>query len=530
MKFVRVLQDIHLHFSIDRGGPLHVNVRGFPDFNLEAAVLFGLSATEEQVLQQLQTHCPGGNCTWHESFDSLAVCSRCEDVGSQLTTFGEGSNLAFWLDKLVAGTNTFLMSMNGTAYQLPSGHFITNQDGLKPGKGPFLVMTSYGTSNPANSTSFKNLDTMIWSFSVLRHRDMTAAWSAEEPPEAVECALYYCVNNYNSKVVDSRNQQNVSEVADARRLPGSWNWSDPSHVLQVARPKDPLLSAARAQSIEFDPMFSFVHRTDLSIGMDQAGVEERRFNLSQVAVDSISAYFQSSFKYNATAEESGDTFTLMKPISSDEALPRETGLFNGFVIQVADSSPASQPSHLQAIYGSPDLSDRFQTLASSMSNAIRQGDDNGTTAQGEFLHLVVVYDVVWPWIIPHAFLIVSAAALLLITMTRTRPHKYGVVPVWKSSALAALSRGPAVAKIFTDVWTLRGSASVAELKKRAAEARVLLGPEETEMTHLDDNSSSSFLVSQGTGPRGDLDGARSEEEDARVPRGNIQYQSLGSRQ
>ena len=151
------------------------NALSFPDYLLETAVIVGLSATEKELKEKLRPIFPTGYCAWNESYVSLAVCSRCKDVSSDLKQFPDNTKIAVLVDVLVR-MNTMGQPPNGineTAFQLPNGRFISNEDrkAVKGEGSTSVLMTTFGTGDPEKTNKFKDLDTLIWSMTVLRRRD-----------------------------------------------------------------------------------------------------------------------------------------------------------------------------------------------------------------------------------------------------------------------------------------------------------------------------------------------------------------------
>lgn len=48
-------------------------------FGTQAAIMTGLTANSDNITQQLRLSCDSGHCRW-EKYQSLAVCSRCEEI------------------------------------------------------------------------------------------------------------------------------------------------------------------------------------------------------------------------------------------------------------------------------------------------------------------------------------------------------------------------------------------------------------------------------------------------------------------
>jgi hypothetical protein len=63
---------------------------------------------------------------------------------------------------------------NSTEYRLPNGLFVNNVD-LKPGTSfhPMVYLTMQGTTSPAKTVAMNNIDTLIWSQSIIKVENST---------------------------------------------------------------------------------------------------------------------------------------------------------------------------------------------------------------------------------------------------------------------------------------------------------------------------------------------------------------------
>lgn len=425
-----------------------------PDLSMQSAVLHGMDQPMESVLQQGNFNCPTGNCTW-PPFESLAVCNRCTNVEARLESIVPST----WAPDL------------GTAFTLPNGLYMFNANGWEYGSGESIVtdgkaategylMTALGTDNASETITAQDLDTMIWALSMLRVRPgpntTTITWP-DLPLSAMECALFYCVNSYDFKVLNGTLLVTTDQIMDTKRAENSW----------IAQDIQKHLNKSMSESIAFSEWYSEILRTDLMLVSPSGS----RFNISQPAVDSISHYYQSS-----------SAFTLydFKWQISDFKTVR----FNGFYMN--DSQIKYEPSIMQALFASQDLNATFTALAASMSNAIRTGADETfdgvprvvTGNKGEWK---TFYRVVWPWISLHCFIVATGVVFLLLTIRENKKHGR-VVPMWKSSSLAVLNRGQEVAGI------LSGMQTVEQMEAMSKASQVILfdkGAEGSSLEHLD---------------------------------------------
>ncbi|KAI9733085.1 MAG: hypothetical protein M1834_003631 [Cirrosporium novae-zelandiae] len=408
------------------------------DFAMQSAVLYGLAEPIDSVTQQLTFRCPSNNCEW-DAFRSLAVCSICNNVTTSLTRRKMGNNS---IPEYIFINLEEIPSGNLTEYNLPNGLYINNIDNHKP----FIYMTSFGTRNASETISLQTMDLLVWSMTIIKIRESIAEASIwpNLPVEATECALYYCVNEYKPSVRNSILSEKVVQVMNAGRAPGSWKavYSTEDNGFRFNKSLEVYES-----SLEFNGSFSSISRTDLMLG--------NNYNISQTAVDGISSYFQGLLAFNE------------KFISN----------VNGFI--GSDGSFHYYPVSIVPIYQSSNLTATFHALAVSMSNAIRNGADNSTLIPGRSGRIIAFYVVQWQWIILPCFLLVAGTAFFVLTVLETR--KAGIV-VWKSSSIAVLSCGLAVADI------LRDTDYVSEMKQRAEKENVqLLRPNLAIMCNKDES-------------------------------------------
>ena len=173
----------------------------------------GLTRPVESVTQQLAFSCPSSNCTW-DPFDSLAVCSVCNNLNASLYQYDDKGELASRLAVYTGSSPSF--RNGGTAFRLPNGHYITNIDGwafnhranetvAETATGGVVFMSTFGTPYAVWTNSFKSIPNLIWTLSMIRVlpslSDRSATWP-NLPVEAMECALTYCVNRYTSSVIN----------------------------------------------------------------------------------------------------------------------------------------------------------------------------------------------------------------------------------------------------------------------------------------------------------------------------------------
>lgn len=231
---------------------------------------------------------------------------------------------------------------------------------------------------------------------------------AMSPLEAIECGLYYCVKNYRSTVENAILNEIEIISSNATRARNSWYIIDPPTGSADYDALDPDL----LDSMEFDGTSSTLSRSDLILGQN--------FKISQPGVDGISSYIQSQLSF---LNDRNSTVSRV----------------NGYYIYSSGMAQVQyEPASVAALFQSRDLNETFLSIARSMSNKIREGSDDNVVQDGETGHMVSYYKIVWPWISLHCVIVILGTFFLLFTILESR---HIGAPVWKTSALATLSRG-----------------------------------------------------------------------------------------
>lgn len=419
------------------------------DYSIQAGILNAFIQPYDVLVQQTSFACPTGNCTWNP-FESLAICSTCNNLTSQLVKYSEPSYLYNDLQKRIAIS---YLTKNATSLQLPNGLYVNNVNRVpyhQPEDYPgntlseaveAIFMTSFGTANASRTNTFKESESLLWAMSFLKMQapsdDSTHSngWP-NVSVEALECGLFYCVNQYSSTVRNGTLYETETFMQNATRQPYSWELINYTSVNLDGIHID----NQSMKSLEFNNSTSSWSRTDLMLG--------NGFNLSQTAVNSLSSQFQSQFTSQKTINTSDHR---------DHLLARDYTPVNGFYknqINSPDSAAVDySPPVMQILYNSPDLNDTFRRLARGLSNAIRAGADDPTLHTGASGVMTTYYRIQWPWIVLHIAVIAGGISFLTAMIFETR--RTGV-PSWKSSALAPLSQIDEIGDVLVGVKSIEG--------------------------------------------------------------------------
>jgi hypothetical protein len=211
-----------------------------PDFGIVSSIYSGFY--DESMQQRLSTdfQCTTGNCTW-SPYVSAAVCSKCEDVSSQLKLSRE-----YGCDgSTVPNQSNMWYNKNYTSFALPSCNMKNWDTRLPSNSAVWWQYTSYGgttttrTLMTANTTYdsrmtliFKDVQTLLMAFTVMRAGsdwlEAKVLWKGSTPI-ATECALYLCANAYHTQSQKNVLQDNVTgpwAIRDQSSYKPSNNYTD----------------------------------------------------------------------------------------------------------------------------------------------------------------------------------------------------------------------------------------------------------------------------------------------------------------
>ena len=165
-----------------------------------------------------------------------------------------------------------------------------------------FTMTSFGTGDPNKTVTNQDIDTLIWSMSVVHldvekvadlvaSRNGTNRWPV--PVRATECAVYYCVKNIDAEVKGNKITENAAVTAGAKHGADSWKplWQNLPEYYQPQNipPADNLTASSFMQ---ITPV-STARTLSLNSPDDSS---KSQFRITQAPIKSISAHFQSTFK------------------------------------------------------------------------------------------------------------------------------------------------------------------------------------------------------------------------------------------
>ncbi|KAF4466778.1 hypothetical protein FALBO_6352 [Fusarium albosuccineum] len=432
--------------------------------SMQAAILRGLSRSPWEVEREAVAQCPTGNCIW-EQFNTLGVCYKCNNISSHL--------------KRVDLTDAFKTVFDGedesvvpaiTAYTLPNGHFMPNFDACPEHSGVCrgfksnstaaeteISMTSFGTGNRHKTNTMKDIDTLIWSMSLIFPSVEALAKSSstsetngdtnkklywpEYPMQAMECSLYYCIKTISAAIEGNELVEKAAESSGMSRDPNSWQ-----------RSKTRLWSGNNISAngvfddMEFHVNYSAAIYSDLVLKVPDNGFgTTSSFNISQSSITSISHFMQDLFTRDLTTPRMKEEEEALRKVTQSK-LGKDAVGFNGYSVISAELRDEWYPHALAGLWTVTrnNVSSSFSALATSMTNEMRRNHnrtlefrwgqetdqfrDERMNVRGRVGTPTVLYDIRWSWILLHGLILGSVISFLLITLERAARAAYVKIP------------------------------------------------------------------------------------------------------
>jgi hypothetical protein len=424
------------------------------DLGMKVAIFNGMSQSLETVISQTNYVCPTGNCTF-APFRSLAVCSSCNLLDQELSSYADLTTLINELD--VDGS--LALRTNGTTFRTSNNLIINNADGMEYlplGSNPdvfpafgIMYMTAYSTANASKTASFQDSDLLIWSTTILRLNETVKKGSTwpDLPILAQECSLHYCVKSYEAEVSNGKFTERETVDVSYHRSPDSWQVVEMNFLNSINYQGADYRNFANDTSIhtlEYTNRTAGLAWTDLSLVSENS---QQAFNVSDQGVHGLSAYIQEALAQNTSLD-------YFDP----------GALVNGWYINFNDQVQFA-PLILEPLGTASDTPRVFETLARSMSNAIRASNqstsasDNSTSPAAAAQTVFILYTIEWGWISLHVALILIGIIFLLFTMWETSRLD---IPVWKTHSLPPLAFPDQIGHLLSGVITLDGMEERAE--------------------------------------------------------------------
>lgn len=356
--------------------------------DLKGAVYSGIYESTNistPAASSIQPICTTGNCTW-PSYNSLAVCSRCQNISSLLTNDLDPSTKVSSSD-------------SGSISWIHSSGYKTN------GRNAMNITTN------ATSIAYPNLQNPIINLKSAVFDPNSGGYNNINRPNVTECALWFCVNTYEAEMRNGNFTEKITRswptLADSRNMTQNTTLPpvepDGSSSMKMYEPN------ATVDSLQ-PPHLKEAYLVDM-----------KTLHLLR---DWIGGLFQkdkdADMSRDAGTGERGDLTQVLYDIQ----LGTSTGMTNMF------ESIATKMT---------DVVRKQQGAAGQYtSNATRLPGVLTPQANGTAESLVVLVRVEWIWLSFSVVLVIASFLFLVATIVITSSKE---IPSWKSSNLAVLAMG-----------------------------------------------------------------------------------------
>ncbi|KAF1817670.1 hypothetical protein P152DRAFT_510850 [Eremomyces bilateralis CBS 781.70] len=361
--------------------------------------------SRDQITTRERVSCPTGNCRYE--FDSLAVCSACEDIFAELS-FGCFDTGLEWYrkgpleDSSTAPSRTacgYWLNATSAEPSLVSG-YVVQPNTTTPGEalqGRIFSMYNYTHESYFyynGSLRFKDAPDPLIDFMVFSLPDSASVY-ANKTPAAHECMLRFCGRSYTSSMIDGIYEETVTETYfDNRTNAGGW------------LPRAELEEDVQVLTRYYDRLLSIdnpARNTSFEVG-----------NISFIIATTPFDEFMPGW---VTVENSSSRPQLIhqwwQGISKEEDLK---------------NSPWMLPNNVTKF---------VEKIEKAMTNVIRSDPVNMKLVQGPAWAFQTVVFIRWQWITLPATLLLASFAFLVAVILQTDKQK-DHVGIWKNAALATL--------------------------------------------------------------------------------------------
>ena len=350
--------------------------------------------------------CPTGNCTF-PPYQSLAVCSRCQDVSHALTH--KCPNAAGYCE-----------------HSLPNGLRVNRTD---EDDSHGAVATS-GQLFPINNVTLPG--NILLNFSRIRGTapDLTYAVGQYVEPDlrqnvsADQCFLYWCVNTYESTVSDGHLNEQITSSWYAN---DTYWWSIQGVMnderLGLVPPGIPSSSAGRLANSSIE------HSTS----------PNPNFTVGYLAHIGISAFLAQKLTLsNSIAIEAPTTGSEGFSYGPDETSNASSYTFSQDLLRIfRDSEPDGIFANM-AKSMTRNIRDQNASMQANSSDRYIVNLPGGGPASGIASQAYIYVSVRWGWLAFSAVLVLLTSVFLGLTIFSTARHD---VAVWKSSPIPLLFNG-----------------------------------------------------------------------------------------
>jgi hypothetical protein len=347
-------------------------------------------------------------------YDTLGVCSQCEDVSAQLMyTCLDGT--IDWAVNLKGGYNVKAQYPNGTMCGyflnatsqdsvLMSGYLV-NADG-SPGETllmrtlPLTTIFDYKPLYGNGSINFKKFRNSITDVLIVSAVDGSATNVHQKiPPVAQECVLKWCVKTIRSSYDSGQYSEEIL------------------HTFQNTTEGPP-------------PWISVPFRTDFEDGTDNVYLQNISINLGPTLEGrNISGYGTSNESASSIVASFQDIFPAFFTTSNATAQPMmrwRTWQAGPAWNRILDFNPWLAPNN---------VTQHMERLATAMTNVVRSAPSK-TMLKGHAYTKETFISIKWAWLAFPFILLLLSLVFLIATMIKT--SKDGDIGMWKTSAMPTL--------------------------------------------------------------------------------------------
>ncbi|KAF2456141.1 hypothetical protein BDY21DRAFT_323228 [Lineolata rhizophorae] len=374
---------------------------------------------------EIPLFCPTSNCTW-EPYDSLGVCSTCEDVSEFLYHSCLDQQVDWFLNvtelevdsnqpnRTACGYFFNATGVNETGQVQPPVPYLMNGYAVDPFTGEpgealasrIFPLVNIMTRLPYSGGSllFHDYKNPIVDFLVSSPSNNTVeSVYRQSPPVMQECRLYWCVKTFKSSYFYGEYREEVIKTFhNSTDAPFEW-------------------------TLEYEPQWPYTNITpwdytltyDMDITMEPPGS-----NLT----------FSTS---NKTAVQVTVVYDILAPsysVFQNSTAPVRLRYDNIIRPMVRDMSYDPWLFH-------QNISLHVERMATAMTNVIRNNANTTDFALGEAWDYETYFHVDWAWITLPAVLLVTCFGFLVATIVQSLRERDLGVGIWKTSALATLLNG-----------------------------------------------------------------------------------------
>lgn len=418
---------------------------------------FSSTLTEENLWPE--SSCASGNCSW-DSFTSIAVCSRCNDISSHIKKFSgvteiPEKNDGHWTGappnisnpdsdaNFEEGNKTF------TKFSIPQvGLYLANYNGPPRccptcEQCPDTNLSATFMMDPAQTLTMKDSRTMVMA---LQYLSADQSWQENKtkwedtPINAEECSLYFCINEYKSTLEQGVLYEEVLS-SWSNKTPRSYYSEDNAEYLEYLN-----------YTLDVGPGYAnltdlqiFIPYDDFKAQSRSSKFTQQRFNITQATVVTLLNIFHDGLGDSSCGAGNFTCYKESQPLiypslGGKQALP--------FMVGFGESG---------------DMSGRFQKVASSITKWIRDSHLASTPVLGMESRMVTVTRVQWQYLVFPAIILLIGSVFVVLSIWETQHLGQ---PGWKDSALVTLACTEKELKEMLQEASIAGSMEVLARKTR----------------------------------------------------------------